>query len=98
MGKTTRFGDLVRTSGRPQTVTLWTDPRKDRSFSKAVRENRVLTIIADPKSTKKEWTNWIPSERQFDLFCVPQTPPKDQRVSGGRNQLSTRREYASNSF
>jgi hypothetical protein len=55
MAKTMRFGDLVRVSGRPEAVTLWTDPKKDRAFSKAVRENRVLTINEDPRRTKKEY-------------------------------------------
>jgi len=28
-GKTIRFGDLVRESGRPHVATLWVDPEKD---------------------------------------------------------------------
>ena len=54
MGKTRRFGDLVRESGRPEVVTLWTEPKKDRAFSKAIRENRVLTVESDPTSKRKD--------------------------------------------
>jgi len=54
-GATIRFGDLVRGSGRPRVVTLWTDPKKDRSFSKAIRDNRVLTVHTDPASHRKEY-------------------------------------------
>jgi hypothetical protein len=55
MSKTIRFGDLVRNSGRPEVVTLWVEPKKDRSFTRAVRENRVLTIHDDPKGHRKEF-------------------------------------------
>lgn len=48
MGKTTRFGDLVRNSGRPQFVTLWTVPEKDAGVSRAMKDNRVLTVLEEP--------------------------------------------------
>jgi hypothetical protein len=53
MEKKIRFGDLVRNSGRPQPMTLWTDPKNDKSFSKAVKENRIVTVIEDPASKRK---------------------------------------------
>ena len=48
MGKTIRFGDLVRSSGRPQFVTLWTAPEKDHRVSRAMKESRVLTVLEEP--------------------------------------------------
>jgi hypothetical protein len=48
MEKTLRFGDLVRNSGRPETIALWTDPKKDRTLTRAIKENRVLTVIQEP--------------------------------------------------
>src|SRR6266480_2901936 len=48
MGKTIRFGDLVRASGRPQVRTLWTKPSKDTTFMNAVKGNRVLTVYREP--------------------------------------------------
>lgn len=48
MDKKLRFGDLVRLSGRPGVFTLWTKPEKDRAFTRAVKENRVLTVIQEP--------------------------------------------------
>jgi len=53
MEKKIRFGDLVRNSGKPQPMTLWTDPKKDKPFSKAVKENRIVTVIQDPASKRK---------------------------------------------
>src|SRR4051812_6389771 len=43
--KTVRFGQLIGESGRPSQVILWTTPDKDPSFSRAIKEQRVLTIF-----------------------------------------------------
>src|SRR5436190_20046385 len=91
MGKTTRFGDLVRSSGRPEAFTLWTEPKKDRSFSKAVRENRVLTIIEDPKSTRKEYgqIGFHQSDNAtYLVFPKPLPKIKESRVVGINYQLA----------
>jgi hypothetical protein len=48
MEKKLRFGDLVRDSGRPQTVALWAKPEKDPALSRAIKENRVLTVAQEP--------------------------------------------------
>jgi|SRR5215831_9822503 len=55
MPKTIRFGDLVRQSGRPEVLTLWTDPKRDKRLTKAIRENRVLTVIQEPTGKKKDF-------------------------------------------
>jgi len=51
MEKKLRFGDLVRNSGRPQPLTLWTKPEESRVFTRAIKENRVLTVIQEPGKT-----------------------------------------------
>jgi hypothetical protein len=48
MKKQIRFGDLVRNSGRPQVVTLWTEPEKNPALRTAIKQNRVLTVIQTP--------------------------------------------------
>ncbi len=48
MEKKIRFGDLVRNSGRPEVVTLWTRPEGNPAVSRAIKQNRVLTIIQEP--------------------------------------------------
>src|SRR6476661_8219062 len=45
--KTIRFGDLVRGSGRPRTVTLWAKPEDDPSLTGAIKRNRVLTVVQE---------------------------------------------------
>src|SRR5262245_8159211 len=42
--KKIRFGDLVRNSGRPKTLTLWTEPESNKELQRAIRGNRVLTV------------------------------------------------------
>jgi len=84
MGKTIRFGDLVRESGRPHVATLWVDPEKDPSFSKAIRENRILTVHADPASRKKEYGEIGFQREQGATYLVfPRPLPKEQaRIVG----------------
>jgi hypothetical protein len=55
MPKTLRFQDLVAKAGRPQAVTLWTDPGSDPSFTRAIKENRVLTLIQPRRTKHKEY-------------------------------------------
>jgi len=50
-----RFRDLVKTSGQPEPKSLWTDPKQDRDFMKAVKANRVLTIVQSPASKKTDF-------------------------------------------
>lgn len=45
MSKTIRFSEIVKQSGRPESVALWTKPKDNPPLMRAVRENRVLTLI-----------------------------------------------------
>jgi hypothetical protein len=45
----------VRNSGQPEVVTLWTDPKEDRQFLRAVNQNRVLTVIQQPGAAKRDY-------------------------------------------
>jgi hypothetical protein len=50
-----RFSALVKSSGRPEVVTLWGDPKGDPQFSKAIRENRVLTVQQNTAGKKSDF-------------------------------------------
>jgi hypothetical protein len=52
--KPIRFGDLVRNSGRPHTVTLWTAPKKIGELQKAIHTNRVLTVRHPNVGTQRD--------------------------------------------
>src|SRR4249919_16044 len=90
MRKTIRFGDLVRASGRPQTITLWTAPEKNKSFSKAVRENKVLTIHPDPGGHRKEYGQIGFHQQHGAIYMVfPKPLPKENsRIVGINYQLA----------
>ena len=44
-----RFRDLVKTAGTPEPKSLWTDPKADRDFMRAVKQKRVLTVMQESK-------------------------------------------------
>ena len=52
--KPIRFGDLVRNSGRPHTLALWTEPKKIGELQKAIRSNRVLTVRHPNVGTRRD--------------------------------------------
>jgi len=91
VAKTIRFGDLVRTYGRPEPVTLWTDPKRDPRISKAIRENRVLTVHQEPTSKKKDFGEIGFYKTPFaSYFVFPRPLPKNDtsRVIGINYQLA----------
>jgi hypothetical protein len=47
--KTARFTAVVQKAGRPQTFVLWQDPKKDPSFQSALQQERVMTVMREPK-------------------------------------------------
>ena len=51
MEKKVRFGDLVRSSGRPEVITLWAKPADNPVLTAAINQNRVLTVIQEPGRT-----------------------------------------------
>jgi len=78
MPKNVRFGDLVRNSGRPSVHTLWTKPERDRAFMQAVKRNRVLTVVQDPTSKRKDYGEIGFHERRSASYLVfPRPLPKD---------------------
>jgi hypothetical protein len=52
--KSVRFAVLVKACGRPEPVTLWADPRKDKRFMTAVRQNRIMTVEQENVGVKKD--------------------------------------------
>ena len=85
MAKNIRLGDLVRNSGRPQVLTLWTEPKKYPTFKKALKENRVLTVVQDPTSKRKEFGQIGFHQQPHAFYLVfPRPLPKknDSRVIG----------------
>jgi hypothetical protein len=47
--KTARFTAVVQKSGHPQTIVLWQDPKKDPGFQSALEQDRIMTVVREPK-------------------------------------------------
>jgi hypothetical protein len=85
MPKEIRFGELVKRSGKPAIVSLWTAPEQDRPFMKAVKENRVLTVTQEPASKTRDFGRiGFHQEPHAAYFIFPKPLPTDktQRVIG----------------
>ena len=90
MPNNVRFGDLVRDSGRPTVHTLWTKPGGDKPFMQAVKRNRVLTVVQDPTSKRKDYGEIGFHQRDSASYLVfPRPLPKTSagRVIGINYQL-----------
>ena len=89
MPKEIRFGDLVKAAGKPQMITLWTNPKEDRNFMKAVKENRVLTLIQAPASKRKDFGRIGFHQGPYASYLVfPKPLPKaNPRVIGIKYDL-----------
>jgi hypothetical protein len=86
--KVLRFSNLARASGKPQVVSLWTKPEADRVFMKAVKENRVLTLI-QPPTTKHKVYAIVGFQRQSSYLVFPKRLPVKEplRVVGIKDEL-----------
>lgn len=50
-----RFSELVKLAGKPEVITLWADPNKDRAFMQLVKQHRVVTIVQKPRGIKRDF-------------------------------------------
>jgi len=53
--KTARFADVVKKAGMPEVLALWSDPRNDKEFQRAVRAHRVMTVHQTIVGAKKDF-------------------------------------------
>lgn len=81
---------MVDACGTPEKVDLWTDPRADKSFMAAVRENRVMTLKQETVGTKKDFgTVGFLQERNVSYLVFPKslTAFAGRRIVGVRYEL-----------
>lgn len=77
MAKTVRFTELIKKAGQPHVATLWVNPESDADFSKAIRENRVLTIFGQNTGTKKEFGKvGFLKKKEASYFIFPKALPE----------------------
>ena len=85
-----RLNNLVSAAGKPEIVTLWQPPDKDPVFMKAVKENRVLTLIQEPTSKHKAYAIVGFHQQPYASYLIfPKPLPTDEslRVVGIKDEL-----------
>lgn len=55
MGDTVRFSIVTAAAGTPEVYLPLADPKHDRNFMRAVREDRVLSLKQEPTGTRKDF-------------------------------------------
>lgn len=53
--KTARFTEVVKAGGAPEPHLLWVPAEKDKTFQRAIKEHRIMTIHQEPRGTKKDY-------------------------------------------
>lgn len=72
-----RFSDLVKTAGMPEPKSLWTDPKTDRDFMRAVKQKRVLTVMQE--SQRKDFGELGFHQHPGALYFIfPKPLPSEQ--------------------
>jgi hypothetical protein len=88
--KAVRFAVLAETSGKPEVVTLWADPKKDESFMDFVKKRRVITVVQKPIGNKKD-VGYIGFHPQpfavFMVFPKPLKPRDGSQIIGIKYDL-----------
>jgi hypothetical protein len=83
--KTARFDAVVKASGRPEQLILWTKPQDNRDFMRAVKQNRVVTLIQHNVGTRKDYglVGFFAREKAGILvFPKPIKEPRETKVVG----------------
>lgn len=77
MPKQIRFNKLVQKAGKPEPMTLWTKPKDNPAFMKAIKENRIVTVFQKPTGAKKDFGLGGFHQEQFATYLVfPKPLPK----------------------
>lgn len=83
--KTVRFDALVKASGTPEQVTLWTAPEENKAFMKSVGAHRVVTVVQHNVSTAKDYglVGFVPRPNaMFLVFPRPLPYAEETKVIG----------------
>ncbi|MEO6002972.1 MAG: hypothetical protein ABIZ04_13410 [Opitutus sp.] len=53
--KTARFADVVKAGGAPETYLLWVPAADDKTFQRAVKEHRIMTVHQELRGAKRDY-------------------------------------------
>jgi hypothetical protein len=82
---TVRLQQLIKASGQPEEVTLWSKPEDDPQFMRAAQQGRVLTVIQRNVGTRKDFgtVGFFPKGKAaFWIFPKPLEPAPETKVVG----------------
>jgi hypothetical protein len=85
MGKTVRFTEVVEAAGTPEIYLPLANPKEDRNFMRAVKDQRVLSLKQEPTGTKKDFgTVGFVREKFISYLIFPKSLARfeGQRVVG----------------
>jgi hypothetical protein len=84
MSDSVRFSVVVQTGGQPQLYLPLANPRQDREFMRAVRDERVLSLKQEPTGSKKDFGIVGLVEEKFVSYLVF---PKTLRKFAGKRVI-----------
>ena len=87
---TARFASVVEAAGKPEVVSLWTKPERDKKFMAAVRQNRVVTVKQATVGSAKDFgVVGFLREKNSSFLVFPKSLQafKDRRIVGIKYDL-----------
>lgn len=88
--KSVRFTELVKSAGKPETYTLWLDPKNDGTFQRALKQHRVLSVHQETVGTKADYGNvGYEGDKRAQILIFPKSIEQfaDRRVVGVKYDL-----------
>jgi hypothetical protein len=71
---TVRFANVVKKSGKPEPYTLWTDPKKDAEFQRALKAQRVMTVHQENVGAKSDYGSvGFTGDKSASLLLFPKS-------------------------
>jgi hypothetical protein len=87
---TVRFAKVVQAAGKPEVVSLWIKPERDKTFMSAVRQNRVMTVKQETVGSAKDFgiVGFL-REKNVSYLIFPNSLKKfeDRRIVGIKYDL-----------
>ena len=93
--KTARFADVVKECGAPRVITLWQDPKNDKSFQQAVRDQRVMSVHQTTVGARKDFAEVVflqGPNLSYLIFPKPLKRFAGQRIVGINYDLLAKEE------
>ncbi len=92
--KQVRFASVVAVAGKPEVYLPLFDPKQDRAFMRALKENRVLSVRQEPTSTRADFGTVGFDEKVHYVAHLSETAHRLSRFSNRGHQIRSRGRVA----